>query len=204
MCVSNTSLPWYRAGCTEHYSSQERRWELAHDHKETSVPKNRCVWTVALEKTLESPLEIQPVNPKLGNQFRILTWKDWSWSWSSNTLATWSEELTHWKRLWSWERLRAGGEGDIRGWDGWMASPAQWTWVRANSEGPGSLEGCSPRDRRVRCALVTEQLRTEFWGWKHPGKVSMLTWVYGTHHQMPAPQCRMAFPAHVPAGSYQL
>ena len=61
------------------------------------------------------------------------SWKDWCWSWNSNTLATWCEELTHWKRPWCWERLRAGGEGDDRGWDGWMASPTQWTWVWVNS-----------------------------------------------------------------------
>ena len=48
---------------------------------------------------------------------------------NSNTLATWCEELTHWKRPWCWERLRAEGKGDKRGWDGWMASPTQWTWV---------------------------------------------------------------------------
>ena len=48
-------------------------------------------------------------------------WKDWCWR--SNTLATWCEELTDWKRPWCWERLKAGGEGDDRGWDGWMASP---------------------------------------------------------------------------------
>ena len=42
-------------------------------------------------------------------------WKDWCWSWSSNTLATWCEELTHLKRPWCWERLKAGGEGDNRG-----------------------------------------------------------------------------------------
>ena len=52
-------------------------------------------------------------------------WKDWCWSWSSNTLATWCKELTYWKRPWCWERLKAGGEGDDRGWDGWMASPTQ-------------------------------------------------------------------------------
>ena len=46
-----------------------------------------------------------------------------------NTLATWCREPTHWKRLWCWERLNAEGEGDDRGWDGWMASPTQWTWV---------------------------------------------------------------------------
>ena len=60
-------------------------------------------------------------------------WKDWCWSWNSNILATWCEELTHLKRPWCCERLRAGGEGDDRGWDGWMASPTQWTWVWVNS-----------------------------------------------------------------------
>ena len=60
-------------------------------------------------------------------------WKDWSWSWNSNALATSCEELTHWKRL-CWEGLGAGGEGDDRGWDGWMASPTWWTWVWVNSK----------------------------------------------------------------------
>ena len=60
-------------------------------------------------------------------------WKDWCWKWSSNTLATWCEELTHWKRPWCWERLKAGGEGDDRGWDGWMASLTWWMWVWVNS-----------------------------------------------------------------------
>ena len=50
-----------------------------------------------------------------------------------NTLATWWEELTHWKRSWCWGRMKAGGEGVDRGWDGSMASPTQWTWVWANS-----------------------------------------------------------------------
>ena len=54
-------------------------------------------------------------------------WKDRCWSWNSNTLATWCEELIHWKRPWCWERLKTGGEGDDRGWDGWMASPTPWT-----------------------------------------------------------------------------
>ena len=52
-------------------------------------------------------------------------WKDWCWSWNSNTLATLCEELSHWKRLWCWEGLGAGGEGDDRGWNGWMASLTQ-------------------------------------------------------------------------------
>ena len=53
--------------------------------------------------------------------------------WNSNTLATPCKELTHWKRPWCWEGLGAGGEGDDRGWDGWMASPTRWTWVWVNS-----------------------------------------------------------------------
>ena len=103
-------------------------WEL--DHKQSWAPKN---WTVVLEKTLESPLdckEIQPVHPKgvLG-----VHWKDWCWSLNSNTLATWCKELIQLKRPWYWERLRAGGEGDNRGWDGWMVSSTQWIWVWGNS-----------------------------------------------------------------------
>ena len=59
--------------------------------------------------------------------------EDWSWSWNSNTLATWCEELTHLKRRWCWEILKAGGEGDDRGWDDWMASLTRWTRVWVNS-----------------------------------------------------------------------
>ena len=59
-------------------------------------------------------------------------WKDWCWSWNSNTLATWCKELTHLERPWCWERLRAG-EGDDRRWDGWMALRTRRTWVWASS-----------------------------------------------------------------------
>ena len=93
-------------------------WEL--DHKESWTPKNWCFWTMVLEKTLESPLdckEIQPVNPK-GNQSWIFTGRTDAEP-NSNTLATWWEELTHWKRPCCWERLKAG-EGDDRRLDvGW-------------------------------------------------------------------------------------
>ena len=60
-------------------------------------------------------------------------WKDWCWCWNSNTLATWCEELTLWKRPWCWERLKTGGEGDGRGWDSWMTLLTQWAWVWVNS-----------------------------------------------------------------------
>ena len=87
-------------------------------------------------------------------------WKDWCWSWSSNNLATWCHGPTHWKRPSCWERLRAGGEGGDRVWDGWMASPTQWTWVWASSGRwwtgkPGELQ--SIRSQRVRPSWVTEQ-----------------------------------------------
>ena len=60
-------------------------------------------------------------------------WKDWCWSWNANPLATWCKELTHLKRPWCWERLKAWGEWEDRGWGGWMASLIRWTWVWANS-----------------------------------------------------------------------
>ena len=50
-----------------------------------------------------------------------------------NSFVTWFEELTHWKRPWCWERLKAGGEENNRGWDGWMASLTQWTRFWASS-----------------------------------------------------------------------
>ena len=78
----------------------------------------------------------------------------------SNTLATWCEELTHWKRPWCWERLKAAGKGDVRGWDGWMASQTQRTWVRVNSGSwwwtgkPGVLQ--SMGSQRVEHDWMTE------------------------------------------------
>ena len=86
------------------------------------------------EKTLETPLdckEIQTVHPK-GDQSWVFIGRA-CWSWNSNTSTTWCKVLTHLKRPWCWERLRAGGEGVDRGWDGWMASLTQWTWVWVGS-----------------------------------------------------------------------
>ena len=133
-------------------------WEL--NHKESWVLKNWCFWTTVLEKTLESPLdckEIQVVNPK-GNQSWIFIGR--TESESCNTLATWCEELTPWKRSWCWEGMKVGGEGDDKGWDGWMASPTQWTWVWASSgnwwkiEKPGVLQ--SMGSQTVRHDWATE------------------------------------------------
>ena len=78
-------------------------------------------------------LQRDPTSPSYRRLVLGVHWKVWCWSWNSNSLATSCEELTHLKRPWCWERLRAGGEGDDRGWDGWMASLTQWTWVWVGS-----------------------------------------------------------------------
>ena len=59
----------------------------------------------------------------------------------------WCKEMIHWESPWCWQRLRAGREGDDRGWDGWMASSTQWTWVWASS---GELA----KDREAWCLAV--------------------------------------------------
>ena len=121
-------------------------------------------WTMVLEKTLESPLnckEIQPVHPKGDQSWMFIG----SWSWNYNILATSCEELTHWKKPWCWEGLGAGGEGDDRGWDGWMASTTRWAWVWVNSGSwwrtgrPGMLRFMG--SQRVRQDWATELN----WGW---------------------------------------
>ena len=69
------------------------------------------------------PRHGKPLEQHLQSQWHeIITWLMFAW-----------KELTHWKRPWCWERLKRGGEGDDRGWDGWMASPTRWTWVWVNS-----------------------------------------------------------------------
>ena len=98
---------------------------------------------------------------------------------NSSTLATLCEELTHWKRLWCWEGLGAGGEGDVRGWDGWMASPTQWTWVWVNSGSwwwtgrPGMLRFMGLQ--RVRHNWATELNWTEHIKAKIQNQISFTT-----------------------------
>ena len=127
----------------------------------------KLLGTVVLEKTLESPLdckEIQPGYPK----------GDESWMFIGGTdveaetpilFSTWCGELTHLKRPWCWERLMAGEEGDNRGWDVWMASLTQWTWVWVDSGSwwwtgrPGVLRFTG--SQRVRHKWATELNWTE-------------------------------------------
>ena len=113
----------------------------------------RVLWTA--RRSNQSILK--EINPEYSLEGLKLCW---SWSWSSNTLATWCKELTHLKRPWCWERSKVGGEGDVRGWDGWIASPTQWTWVWVNSGSwwwtgrPGVLQ--SMGSQRVGHDWVTE------------------------------------------------
>ena len=90
---------------------------------------------------------LKEINPEYSLEGLVLKLK-------LQNLVTWCEELTHWKRPWCWERLKVGGEGDNRGWDGWMASLTQRTWVWVNSVSwwwtgrPGVLSpwGCKESD----------------------------------------------------------
>ena len=110
-------------------------WEL--DCEESWTPKNWCFWIVVLEKTLESPLdckEVQPVHSK-GDQSWVFIGRTDA---KAETPVLWPPDAKSWlkelmQRLWCREGLGAGGEEYDRGWDGWMASPTQWTWVWVNS-----------------------------------------------------------------------
>ena len=107
-------------------------WEL--DCEESWAPKNWCFWTVVLERTLESPLdckEIKPVHPK-GDQSWVFIGRTDA---KAETPILWPPHVKSWLtgKDWCWDGLGARGEGDDRGWDGWMASLTWWTWVWVNS-----------------------------------------------------------------------
>ena len=113
--------------------------------------------TDAFELWCWSRLLRVPWTARRSNQFILkrsvlnVHWKDGCWTWNSNTLATWCKELIHLKIYWCWERLKAGGEGDSRGWDGWMASLTQWTWVWVTpvvGDGQGGLVCCDSWGRK--------------------------------------------------------
>ena len=141
-------------------------------------------WSRSVVSDSSNPMDCSPPGSTVHGilQARILEWLAISFSWGSsqprdqthvsclagrcfnlwatNTLASWCKELTHLKRPWCWKRLKAGGEADDRGWDGWMTSPTQWTWVWVNSGGwwwtgkPGVLQ--SMELQRVRHHWATE------------------------------------------------
>ena len=125
-------------------------WEL--NHKEGWALNNWCFWTVGLRKTLESPLdlrEIKPVSSKGWISTLNIHWKDWCWTWSSNILATWCNELTQWKRPWCWERLKAEGKGAaederVR----YQLSGHKFEQTLKDTEEQGGLECYSPWGRK--------------------------------------------------------
>ena len=119
--------------CSQGYgfpSSHVWMWELDYKYK---ALKNWFFWTVVLEKTLESSSdckEIQPVHPKGDQSWVFIGRTDVEAETQFFGHLMWRADSL--KRPWCWERLKAGG-GDNRGWDGWMASPTQWTRVWVNS-----------------------------------------------------------------------
>ena len=99
-------------------------------------------WRRLLRVPLTAKRPIQSILKEISPEYYC---KDWCWS--SNTLATWRKQLTCWKRPWCWERLRAGGEGDNRGWDGWMdhwLNGHEFEQTLGDGEEQGSLACCSP------------------------------------------------------------
>ena len=95
-------------------------------------------------------------------------------------LPTWVEELTHLKRPWCWGRLKAGGEGDDRGWDGWLASLTLWTWVWVNS-GSWWWTGKSDVLQSMGSQRVRHDWVIELTEWMKPSPI----WkVYGNPHML--------------------
>ena len=129
--IKNIFTHWQMSPRGQNSSPYIWMWEL--DYKESWAQKNWCFWTVVLEKTLESPLDCKEIRPVLkeispggsleGLMLKLKLQYFGHLMWRADSF----------ERPWCWERLRAGGEGDDRGWDGWMASPTRWTWVWVNS-----------------------------------------------------------------------
>ena len=138
-------------------------WEL--DCEECWVLKNWCFWTVVLEKTLESPLEgpvIRRFNQSILKEISPEVFFGRT-DVQAETPILWPPDTKSWligNNPDAGKRLKPGGEGDDRGWDGWMASPTQWTWVWVNSGNwwwtgrPGVLQ--SMVSQRVRHKWATE------------------------------------------------
>ena len=137
-------------------SSHVWMWEL--DHKESWVPKNWCFWIVVLERLLKVPWTARRSNQS------ILKENSPEYSLEGPMLKLKLQNFGHLMQRtdwpWCWERLKAGEEGDDRGWDGWMASPTRWIWVWASSGSwwwtgkPGVPQ--SMVSQRVRQDWVTE------------------------------------------------
>ena len=144
--------------------SSSHVWIWESDHKESLAPKSWCFWTVVLE-TFESHLDYKEIHQSILKEISP------EYSLGGLTLKLKLQYFGHLmqrtgslkKKLRCWERLKVEGEGDDRGWNGWMASPTQWTWVWASSGNwwwtgrPGVLQ--SMGSQRVRHDWVTELIQ---------------------------------------------
>ena len=144
-----------------------------------AMKKIQCQRTDAFELQCWRILLRVPLSERRSNQsiLKELTlnihWKDWYWSWSSNTFTNWCEESTYLKRPWCLERLRAGGQVSQRGWDGWTASPTQQTWVWAHSR------------RYWRTGKPGMSTELQSWTWLSD-QTTISEWIFGTDQQ---PHC---------------
>ena len=158
-----------------------------------TIKKAECRRTDAFELWCWKRLLRIPWTARRSNQSIIkeispgVHWKGWCWSWDSNTLATWCKELSDLKRPWCWERLRAGGEGDNRGWGGWWhhrLSGHGFGWTPGVGDGQWGLVCCSS------------------WGHKESDMTEQLNW---TELSMAPPmRTRPSFPhsQSFPSGSF--
>ena len=118
---SHADLPW-----SLKQKEKSLKWILFYPHNliksgRTFDQYNQGASTKHLKNALQKGQEDQgDQKARRSNQTPNIHWKEWCWSRSSDNLATWCKEPTHWKRPWCWERLRVGGEGGYRGWDGWI------------------------------------------------------------------------------------
>ena len=131
------SSPWLQQSDSKRCGRSSRLW-LGESH--VTFPADlvweelRILEMLCWRRLLRIPWTARRSNQSISKDIYLnILWKDWCWSWSSNILAPWCKEPTHWKRPLFWERLKAGGEGEDRGWDSWMASLTQWAWVWASS-----------------------------------------------------------------------
>ena len=149
------------------------------------------LWTVLLEKTLENSLdfkEIQPsilkeISPEYSLEGLMLKLK-------LQYFGHLMQRTDSLEKTWCWERLEAGGEGDDRGWDGWMASPAQWTWVWANSGWwwrTGKPACCSPWGRKE--SDTTERLNNNNNKGRQEKKLNIKLLLFIWASSLPKMQC---------------
>ena len=172
--------------CYGFSSSNVQMWEL--DHNEEWALNNWCFQTEGLEKTLESPLDSKEIKHNQTCQSKRkstgnIHWKNWCWGWNSDTLATWCEELTHWKRLWCWEKLKAkkGTTEDE------MVGGHHWLKGYEFEQTPWDSGG-----QRTRCATVHGVAKSQIWlsDWK--ATVHLVIW--GISHRkdnFPLPQVQL-------------